>query len=507
MADVTITPWIDAGDPDGLKYSMNRFQCNGTANVFSINFAGAAPGYLDRAHLKYYVINGADGTYVTPITPVPSGAFQSSTLIKLEQTPGVPYPLGLWVVIFRDTPKSVPLVDFTDGAVINEENLDLMAEQSIYVAAEMTDRFEEVIGSNQEVIDRAAEALATANEALDASAATTIVANDAAAQAAAADGKADTAVSTANTAKATAEGIDAKAQSALDASAAATATANAANATAANALDVAQDALDQVQASAMPTTGGTFTGPVYGITPTAGDSSTKLATTAFVTSAISTALVGQIVFEARTSARAGYLKLNGALLNRADYPALWAYANASGAVVSEGVWSAGSQGCFSSGDGTTTFRVPDLRGEFVRGWDDARGVDGSRGIGTWQASANLSHNHTASTDVQGSHNHSAWTDGQGWHGHGVSDPGHSHFGGLQTFAGGGQGASGSPNFVNQRWVDGSGTGIGINGDGTHGHNVGIGYAGDHGHNITVNANGASEARPRNVALLALIRYL
>jgi phage-related tail fiber protein len=39
---------------------------------------------------------------------------------------------------------------------------------------------------------------------------------------------------------------------------------------------------------------------------------------------------------------------------------------------------------FSSGNGTTNFRLPDLRGEFIRGWDKGRGIDSGRAIGTWQ---------------------------------------------------------------------------------------------------------------------------
>jgi phage-related tail fiber protein len=38
-----------------------------------------------------------------------------------------------------------------------------------------------------------------------------------------------------------------------------------------------------------------------------------------------------------------------------------------------------------AGDGSTTFNVPDLRGEFVRGWDHGRGVDSGRGLGSLQA--------------------------------------------------------------------------------------------------------------------------
>lgn len=42
------------------------------------------------------------------------------------------------------------------------------------------------------------------------------------------------------------------------------------------------------------------------------------------------------------------------------------------------------QSWFGLGNGSTTFNVPDLRGEFIRGWDDGRGVDSSRAFGTSQ---------------------------------------------------------------------------------------------------------------------------
>ncbi|MCT8343461.1 MULTISPECIES: phage tail protein [Photorhabdus] len=42
-------------------------------------------------------------------------------------------------------------------------------------------------------------------------------------------------------------------------------------------------------------------------------------------------------------------------------------------------------------------RLPDLRGEFIRGWDDNRGVDGGRGLLSWQGDA--IRNITGSTQV------------------------------------------------------------------------------------------------------------
>lgn len=77
---------------------------------------------------------------------------------------------------------------------------------------------------------------------------------------------------------------------------------------------------------------------------------------------------GKVSFFARTTPPTGYLKANGALVSRTTYAALFA--------------SIGT--VFGVGDGSTTFALPDLRGEFLRGWDDGRGIDASRGLGTAQ---------------------------------------------------------------------------------------------------------------------------
>ena len=100
---------------------------------------------------------------------------------------------------------------------------------------------------------------------------------------------------------------------------------------------------------------------------------------------------GAVIYVPAASAPVGFLKANGALISRTAYPALWAYAQASGNIAaSDGAWGAGQ---FSPGDGSTTFRIPDLRGEFLRGWDDGRGVDASRGLGSAQAAALGNHYH------------------------------------------------------------------------------------------------------------------
>lgn len=111
--------------------------------------------------------------------------------------------------------------------------------------------------------------------------------------------------------------------------------------------------------------------------------------------------IGCIILTSGNAAPSGTIKLNGALINRSDHPLLWAFANASGRLVSETDWQNGTLRnwtSFSSGNGTTTFRLPDFRGEFMRFFDDGRGVDQGRlltkqqieGIGSFSLAGNAS---------------------------------------------------------------------------------------------------------------------
>lgn len=81
---------------------------------------------------------------------------------------------------------------------------------------------------------------------------------------------------------------------------------------------------------------------------------------------------------AGTTAPAGWLKCNGTAVSRTTYASLFAAIGTT----------------YGDGDGSTTFNLPDLRGEFVRGWDDSRGVDAGRGIGSLQFSAVGPHDHS-----------------------------------------------------------------------------------------------------------------
>ncbi|RQT33431.1 phage tail protein [Burkholderia contaminans] len=253
-------------------------------------------------------------------------------------------------------------------------------------------------------------------------------------------------------------------------------------------------------------------------TPAAGDRSGNAASTAFVIDAIASASIGQIIFEARTAPRAGCLTLNGTLLNRADYPALWAYAQGSGTLVEDKDWGNGNFGSFSNGDGATTFRIPEFRGEGIRCADAGRGADPGRRVGTWQDSQNRSHAHGASAGAVGDHVHAAWTDSQGWHGHHGNTAGagaHSHgidyplpqYGG-DTDRGGVSSVFSIDNEIrNARTtvVGDHAHAFDTEGAGAHAHNIGMNGAGAHSHAITVAADGGAEARMRNIAVLAMIR--
>jgi Phage T7 tail fibre protein len=226
MADYLV-PWINSEGQGGLRNSMLVSLSDGSTTVYAFNFAG---GYISKADIKAYVYDPVQGT--TTDYAITSGMWQGEQQIALP----APVPVGQYFVIYRDTQKTLPLVSFVNGAILNEPNLDEMARQAIFAVAEMVDRFSEINASSSLAINNAAQAILVANAAADASTSATATANSAAAQASSADSKANAAVSTANAAKVTADGIDAKAQSALDASAASVTTANAANATA-NGID------------------------------------------------------------------------------------------------------------------------------------------------------------------------------------------------------------------------------------------------------------------------------
>ena len=89
---------------------------------------------------------------------------------------------------------------------------------------------------------------------------------------------------------------------------------------------------------------------------------------------------GAVAFFAMSTAPTGWVKANGAAISRTAYADLYSAIGIT----------------YGSGDGSTTFNVPDMRGEFPRGLDDGRGVDSGRAIGSAQSAAFASHTHQTS---------------------------------------------------------------------------------------------------------------
>ena len=77
--------------------------------------------------------------------------------------------------------------------------------------------------------------------------------------------------------------------------------------------------------------------------------------------------VGFEFFQTSPNARAGTLPLNGGVFSRSEYPQLWSWVQSQGDyLIAESEWQSkaskndGPVPFYSTGNGSTTFRVPDL---------------------------------------------------------------------------------------------------------------------------------------------------
>ena len=151
-----------------------------------------------------------------------------------------------------------------------------------------------------------------------------------------------------------------------------------------------------------------------------------------------------------TTPPSGWLECNGAAVSRATYSTLFVAIGTT----------------FGSGDGTTTFNLPDLRGYFVRGYDNGRGIDSGRVFGSTQADTIVAHNHVIN----------------------ISDPGHTHVISCAPISGGGgpgtyNGSTGTVVLSANGTINSATTGI----------------------TATSNNTGGTETRPKNIALMYCIK--
>ena len=104
-------------------------------------------------------------------------------------------------------------------------------------------------------------------------------------------------------------------------------------------------------------------------------------TQAKLASSVTLIPTGMIAPFAMSTAPTGWIECDGSAVSRTTYADLFTALGTT----------------HGSGDGSSTFNVPDLRGEFIRGWDNGKGTDSGRTFGSSQTDAFQAHKHTYTT--------------------------------------------------------------------------------------------------------------
>lgn len=134
--------------------------------------------------------------------------------------------------------------------------------------------------------------------------------------------------------------------------------------------DIKKKIEEYAQKVCLPLSGGTMEGLVSLFTgstiptPAENDNSIKIANTQWVREYIDNFLVGNIIY--RPFLENGYVKLNGATVNRSDYPGLVQYATKNSLFTAD---NSSTPWLFGQGDNETTFVLPDYRNVFIEGGD------------------------------------------------------------------------------------------------------------------------------------------
>ena len=121
-------------------YSLVMYAGDGSNRNFTIHFP-----YLDKSHVKVKVSN-ANTTAFTWLTSS-SIQFNTAPAAKTE------------IEIYRETPLNYVPVDFTDGSILLERDLDLLTLFNLYVDQELADKAAIATSMAQEAKDLAAIAI------------------------------------------------------------------------------------------------------------------------------------------------------------------------------------------------------------------------------------------------------------------------------------------------------------------------------------------------------------
>ena len=176
--------------------------------------------------------------------------------------------------------------------------------------------------------------------------------------------------------------------------------------------------------------------------------------------------VGSVFNLATTTVPTGFLECNGAAISRSTYATLFATISTTWGV----------------GDGSSTFNLPDLRGQFVRGWDNSAGVDSGRSFASSQSDQNKSHNHS------------------------ITDSGHFH----HAFRSGNVSERRNDSNLSSTNFPASGTGPGNLNEAYNivatGSEPDVGKTSSETTGITISNDGGTEVRVKNYALMYVIKF-
>lgn len=201
--------------------------------------------------------------------------------------------------------------------------------------------------------------------------------------------------------------------------------------------------------------------------------------------------VGEIRPFLRNTAPTGWLELNGGTIGNASsggtaranadtqalFYIIWAATSATDLPIYSSTGTPSSKGASAAADFAANKRLslPDVRGNFLRAWDNGRGVDTSRTLGSHQ------------DEIVGAHTHTGTTDSQGTHSHSVSIS-------LGAYWGANNGGAKVAWSSGDSYAGGAGSSWGTSSSGAHTHTV------------TISPNDGAENIPRNTSAMFCIRY-
>jgi hypothetical protein len=138
--------------------SQNHWLADGVQTVWNFEFSG---GYINRSHVRAYYEDNTDpdNPVRTDLVINPDTDFVGDYQILVEP----PVPAGFTMVVYRATPRDLPLVDFQDGGGVTELNLDTTARQAVFLAQESADYLG--VTTTGDMLDLSQETLANAGAA------------------------------------------------------------------------------------------------------------------------------------------------------------------------------------------------------------------------------------------------------------------------------------------------------------------------------------------------------